>query len=136
MGITIAEYLAQREPCTVCDVEGTVDYCITHMLSRYDNCLFYNGIINNNNNYDNADVLLLQNLRSSIPGQRVLDYYIRSQPLVQKLKLLHGNDQQFWSVIYSRFLASIVNSLKVGNNQEAESKIFEMLDTLEAEYPQ
>lgn len=136
MGMTIQEYLAQRQPCGVCDSTGETEYCITHMLSRYDNCLFYNGVINNDNNYDNADVLLLQNLRSSVPGQRVLEYYMRSEPLVRQFKLLHGNDQVFWSGIYSRFIAGIIQSLRDGNNSQADSRIFDMLNTLEAENSQ
>ena len=133
MGMTIEQYLAQREPCAVCDAEGNTEYCITHMLSRYDNCLFYNGVINNNNNYDNKDVLLLQNLRASVSGHRVLEYYIRSEPLVRKFKAVHGNDQIFWSGIYNRFIVGIIESLRNGNNLDADAKIFAMLDTLEAE---
>lgn len=135
MGITIEEYLAQREPCAVCDSEGHTDYCVTHMLSRYDNCLFYNGVINNDNNYDDADVSLLQNLRASVSGQRVLEYYMRSEPLVRRVKSLHGNDRVFWSGIYSRFIAGIIQSLRDGNGSQADSRIFDMLDTLEAENP-
>lgn len=134
--MTIEEYLAQREPCSVCDAEGETDYCITHMLSRYDNCLFYNGVINNDVNYDNADVSLMQNLRASVSGTRVLEYYMRAEPLVKKFKAEHGNDQVFWSGIYNRFIVGIVQSLKGGNNDEAATKIFEMLDTLETENPQ
>lgn len=135
MGMTIEEYLAQREPCDRCDADGNTEYCITHMLSRYDNCLFYNGVINNDNNYDNGDVLLLQNLRSSISGRRVLEYYMRSEPLVRRFKAAHGNDQTFWSGVYSRFIGGIIQSLRDGNNADADTRIFAMLDTLEAENP-
>ncbi len=134
--MTIEQYLAQREPCAVCDAEGDTEYCITHMLSRYDNCLFYNGVINNDVNYDNTDVSLMQNLRASVSGTRVLEYYMRAEPLVRKFKTQHGNDQIFWSGIYNRFILGIVESLRSGNNDDAANKIFAMLDTLEAENPQ
>lgn len=131
--MTINEYLSQREPCSVCDATGNTEYCITHMLSREDNCLFYNSVLNNGDSYDNADVLLMQNLRATVPGQKVLDYYVRSEPLVKKYKLVHGNDVSFWSGIYNRFIGEIINLLKAGKNDEAVLKIFAMLDTLETE---
>jgi hypothetical protein len=136
MGITIEEYLAQREACAVCDAEGNTDYCITHMLSRYDNCLFYNAVINNSNSYDDADVVLLQNLRSAVPGQRVLEYYTRSEPLVRAFKLQYGNNQDFWNTIYNRFISSVIENLRNNNNEQAAADIFAMLDTLEQENPQ
>ena len=123
MGMTIEEYLAQREPCAVCDANGTVDYCITHMLSRFDNCLFYNSVILNTDPYDNSDVLLLQNVRASIPGTKVLEYYIRAEPLVKKFKSLHGNDSTFWTGIYNRFIHDIILEVRAGQKDQAVAKI-------------
>jgi hypothetical protein len=133
MGITIEQYLATRQPCTVCNDEGTQDYCITHMLSRDDNCLFYNAIILNSDPYDNADVLLLQNLRSSISGEKVLEYYYRSEPLVKLFKRQHGNNSEFWTGIYNRFIREILTEIRANNRTQVVTLIFNMLDTLEAE---
>jgi hypothetical protein len=133
MGITIEEYLATREPCSVCSTEGTVEYCITHMLSRDSNCLFYNAIILNDDPYDNTDVLLLQNLRSNISGEQVLEYYRRSEPLVTLFKSQHGNDRGFWSGIYDRFIKEILIEIRASNRDRVVTLIFDMLDTLEAE---
>ena len=133
MGITIEEYLATRQPCTVCDDEGTQDYCITHMLSREDNCLFYNAIILNSDPYDNADVLLLQNLRASISGEQVLQYYYRSEPLVKLFKSQYGNNSVFWTDIYNRFIKDILIEIRASNRDQVVVLIFNMLDTLEAE---
>ena len=133
MGITIEEYLANRQPCSVCDDEGTQEYCITHMLSRDNNCLFYNAIILNNDPYDNTDVLLLQNLRSNISGEKVLEYYYRSEPLVKLFKSQHGNDKEFWTGIYDRFIKQILIEIRAARQSQAVTLIFNMLDTLEAE---
>ena len=44
MGIKVEEYLKDRQACSVCEGEGegTVEHCVTHMLSRPDNCMIYN----------------------------------------------------------------------------------------------
>lgn len=133
MGMTIEEYLATREPCSVCSTEGNVEYCITHMLSRDNNCLFYNAIILNNDPYDNNDVLLLQNLRSNISGEQVLEYYRRSEPLVALFKSQHGNDRVFWTGIYNRFISAILIEIRASNRDQVVTLIFDMLATLEAE---
>jgi hypothetical protein len=135
MGITIEEYLAQREPCAVCDSTGNTEYCITHMLSRFDNCLFYNAVILNSDPYDNNDTLLLQNVRASIPGNKVLEYYMRAEPLVKKFKSDHGNDTVFWTGIYDRFIHDIILAVRAGQKDNAVTKVFAMLDTLESENP-
>jgi hypothetical protein len=133
MGMTIEEYLATRQPCSVCDIDGNQDYCITHLLSRHDNCLFYNAIILNNDPYDNNDVLLLQNLRANISGEQVLEYYRRSEPIVKLFKSQHGNDKDFWSGIYDRFIKQILIEIRAARRDQVVALIFAMLDTLEAE---
>jgi hypothetical protein len=132
MGITVEEYLADRKPCSTCMTEGNVEYCVTHMLSRADNCMIYNSINFNKNPKDDADVALLQNLRAT-PGaeQVVLDYYLRSEPIVKRIKAEHGEDVEVWDQYYQQYVKSIIDSLKAGDNDSAISKIFLMISALE-----
>lgn len=132
MGITVEEYLKDRQPCSSCEDNDNVEYCVTHMLSRPDNCMIYNSINYNSDPKDNADVLLLQNLRAT-PGaeRKVLEYYLRSEPIVQKIKEQHGEDTAVWDGYYQKYVSEIIELLRAGQNLEARDKIFVMLDELE-----
>lgn len=132
MGVTLEEYLRNRESCEVCDANGDTDHCRTTMLSRIDNCLIYNSILFNNDPYDDADVLLLQNLRSELKEEKILEYYIRSEALVKHAK--YAFDQSFWALNYQRFVANIVSALKTDDKTTAISNIFNMLEILEQEF--
>jgi hypothetical protein len=132
MGISLEEYLKNRESCEVCDANGDTDHCRTTMLSRADNCLIYNSILYNDDPYDDADILLLQKLRSEIKEEKIIEYYVRSQPLVKHAK--YSFSQSFWASNYKRFVANIVIALKSDDTASAVSGIFEMLQTLEQEF--
>ena len=132
MGISLEEYLRNRESCEVCDANGDSDHCRTTMLSRADNCLIYNSILFNDDPYDDADVLLLQNLRSNLKEEKILEYYIRSEPLVKHAK--YSFNQTFWAENYKRFVANIIIALKAGDNPTAIYNIFDMLTVLEQEF--
>jgi hypothetical protein len=132
MGVSLEEYLRNRESCEVCDANGDTDHCRTTMLSRADNCLIYNSILFNDDPYDDADVLLLQTLRSELKEEKIIEYYVRSEPLVKHAK--YSFSQSFWSTNYKRFVANIVIALKAGDKNVAIRNIFEMLQTLEQEF--
>jgi hypothetical protein len=132
MGVSLEEYLRNRESCEVCDANGDSDHCRTTMLSRADNCLIYNSILFNDDPYDDADVLLLQTLRSELKEEKIIEYYVRSEPLVKHAK--YSFSQSFWSTNYKRFVANIVIALKAGDKNVAIQNIFEMLQTLEQEF--
>jgi hypothetical protein len=132
MGISLEEYLRNRESCEVCDANGDSDHCRTTMLSRADNCLIYNSILFNDDPYDDADVLLLQTLRSELKEEKIIEYYVRSEPLVKHAK--YAFSQSFWSSNYKRFVANIVTALKAGDKNVAIYNIFEMLQILEQEF--
>ena len=132
MGVSLEEYLRNRESCDVCDAAGDTDHCRTTMLSRVDNCLIYNSILFNDDPYDDADILLLQNLRTDLKEEKILEYYIRSEPLVQHAKYVF--DQSYWTSNYKRFVANLVIALKIGDKTSAIGIIFEMLEVLEQEF--
>jgi hypothetical protein len=132
MGISLEEYLRNRESCEVCDANGDTDHCKTTMLSRTDNCLIYNSILLNDDPHDDNDVLLLQNLRSESREEKIIEYYIRSEKLVKHAKFVY--DRSFWVANYNNFVKSIVISLKNNDKAAAIEGIFTMLETLEQEF--
>lgn len=137
MGITIEQYLQDRQACPVCRDHGPdkIEHCVTAALSREDNCLIYNSIWFNKDPYDNADILLLQNLRASVSEAKVLEYYYRSDPIVKHIKILADHNQiEFWEYYYQKYVHEIVQLLKAGDNSTAGDKIFKMLEELEAEW--
>lgn len=132
MGISLEEYLRNRESCPVCDANGDSDHCRTTMLSRIDNCLIYNSILLNDDPHDDNDVLLLQNLRSESREEKIIEYYVRSEKLVKHAKFVY--DRSFWVKNYNDFVKDIVVSLKNNDKAAAIEGIFTMLDTLEQEF--
>jgi hypothetical protein len=132
MGISLEEYLRNRESCSVCDTNGNTDHCRTTMLSRVDNCLIYNSILFNDDPYDDGDVILLQNLRNALKEEKILEYYIRSERLVKHAKYVF--DQAFWPVLYKKFVGQIVSNLKASDTESAISNIYKMLDSLEQDF--
>ena len=134
MGITVEEYLKERKACAACESTDHEQYCVTHMLSRPDNCLIYNSVNFSGNMKKTNDMRMLQNLRAT-PGAEntVLDYYIRAEPLVKKIKSKHGESDVIWHQYYDRYISSIIQSLRDNNNQQAYDKIFTMLADLESQ---
>lgn len=132
MGISLEEYLRNRESCAICDANGDTDHCRTTMLSRIDNCLIYNSILLNDDPHDDNDVLLLQNLRSESKEEKIIEYYVRSEKLVKHAKYVY--DQSFWATNYRNFVKDIVISLKKNDKAAAIEGIFTMLETLEQEF--
>lgn len=134
MGITVEEYLKERQACAACENTDHEQYCVTHMLSRPDNCLIYNSVNYSGNVKRTDDMRMLQNLRAT-PGAEntVLEYYIRAEPLVKKIKIKHGENAETWHQYYDRYVNSIIQSLRDNNNQQAYDKIFAMLADLESQ---
>jgi hypothetical protein len=133
MGVTVAEYLKDRQACEVCAGTDDQHHCVTHMLSRPDNCLIYNAVNYNGKTKNLSDMRLLQNLRAT-PGAEniVLDYYLRSEPLVKKIKSVHGESTVIWDMYHSTYVEGILTSLRNGNNQQAYDQILKMVVDLES----
>jgi len=136
MGITVEQYLKDREACPVCRDHGdTAERCVTALLSREDNCIIYNCIFFNGNPYDNDDIRHLQNLRSAQAERIMLAYYYRSDPIVKHIKILTGHDQyMFWEMYYHKYVHGIINFARNKDSENALKCITKMLDELEAEW--
>ena len=134
MGITVEEYLKERKACAACESTDDEQYCVTHMLSRPDNCLIYNAVNYSGNVKKTDDMRMLQNLRAT-PGAEntVLDYYMRSEPLVKKIKRVHGENHSTWQQYYQQYVQGIVQSLREDNQQKAHDRIMAMLVDLESQ---
>ena len=134
MGITVEEYLKERKACAACESTDHEQYCVTHMLSRPDNCLIYNAVNYSGNVKKTDDMRMLQNLRAT-PGAEntVLDYYMRSEPLVKKIKSRHGESAVIWNQYYKQYVQSIIQSLREDSQQQAHDRIMAMLVDLESQ---
>ena len=98
-------------------------------LSYDHNCLIYNSMLKHG---DHNDAELLQNLRSVSNQSLVAEYYVRSAKLIQLLKKAPNFDENYWASHYQMYIEDIVNLLKAGNNDEAITKILNMLDSVES----
>ena len=134
MGITVEEYLKERKACAACESTDHEQYCVTHMLSRPDNCLIYNAVNYSGNVKKTDDMRMLQNLRAT-PGAEntVLDYYMRAEPLVKKIKSRHGESAVIWNQYYKQYVQSIIQSLQEDSQQQAHDRIMAMLVDLESQ---
>ena len=134
MGITVEEYLKERKACAACESTNDEQYCVTHMLSRPDNCLIYNAVNYSGNVKKTHDMRMLQNLRAT-PGAEntVLNYYIRSELLVQKIKGAQKESAVIWNQYYEQHVQSIIQSLRDNQPQQAHDKIQIMLTDLESQ---
>lgn len=131
MGISLAEFLKDREACEHCDATGNQEHCITTLLSREDSCIFYNALTKNGDLHDDGDVVYLQNFRSVMPGDKVLDYYIRASKIVQAINAEPGDHTDLWMDITQRYVYTVLDNVKSGEHEIAYNKILAMLEELE-----
>ena len=146
MGISVEQYLHDRRACAQCREHGDEEHCVSTLLSREDNCIFYNAILayhlpkrsrdaaftpDEGNANAQRDFVLLQGLRDSVYEDKMVEYYVRSEKIVTQIKGIHKNDQTVWSGYYDRYVREILNSLRNGNKSQAIVKTAEMLESLE-----
>lgn len=131
MGISLEEYLKNREACEHCDATGDQEHCVTTLLSREDSCVFYNALIKNGDPHDDDDVVLLQNFRSVIPESQVLDYYIRASKIVQAINAEPGDHTDLWMDITRTYVYPILDLVRAESYEAAYASILIMLTELE-----
>jgi hypothetical protein len=146
MGISVEQYLHDRQACAQCREHGDEEHCVSTLLSREDNCIFYNAILayhlpvrsrdaaftpDEGNVNAQKDFVLLQGLRDSVYEDKMVEYYVRAERIVTQIKGIHRNDQTIWRGYYDRYVRGILNSLRNGNKSEAIVKTAEMLEALE-----
>jgi hypothetical protein len=146
MGISVEQYLHDRQACAQCREHGDEEHCVSTLLSREDNCIFYNAILayhlptrskdaaftpDEGNVNAQTDFVLLQGLRDSVYEDKMVEYYVRAERIVTQIKGIHKNDQTIWRGYYERYVRNILNSLRNSNKSEAIIKTAEMLEALE-----
>jgi len=146
MGISVEEYLHNRQACAQCQEHGDEEHCVTTLLSREDNCIFYNSILayhlptrtkttpftpDENNAAAQADFVLLQAYREYINEDKMVEYYVRAEKIVTQIRGIHQNDRSIWQGYYERYVRDILNSLRNNDKSAAVVKTVEMLEALE-----
>ena len=106
------------------------------MLSQSNNCLIYNAVNHSGQIKLEQDIQALQQLRATTgAADIVLQYYTRSESLVRKIKLQHGDSSVFWNNLYNQHMLGILSAVRDGHSQQAHDLIFAMLDELEVSNP-
>ena len=136
MGITVAEYFAQKEACSHCVEHGTEDHCVTTLLSRKENCFFYNITHNHIGDYTEEQISLVHKLRDFLPEQETVDYYVRCDRLITKMELFDKPFYEQYSIfskINYLYYRNIIKALAEENVDDARHLINSMLNDLEKE---
>jgi hypothetical protein len=146
MGISVEEYLHNRQACAQCQEHGDEEHCVTTLLSREDNCIFYNSILayhlptrtkttpftpDEDNTAAQADFALLQAFREYINEDKMVEYYVRAEKIVTQIRGIHQNDRSIWKGYYERYVRDILDALRNNNKSAAVVKTVEMLEALE-----
>ena len=146
MGISVEEYLHNRQACAQCQEHGDEEHCVSTLLSREDNCIFYNSILayhlptrtkttpftpDENNASAQADFALLQAFREYINEDKMVEYYVRAEKIVTQIRGIHQNDRSIWKGYYERYVKDILEALRNNNKSTAVVKTVEMLEALE-----
>lgn len=136
MGITVAEYFAQKEACQDCLDHGDEEHCVTTLLSRAENCFFYNAVHMGAGEYTEEQRTAAKSFRDHLPEEVMVDYYVRCDALITKMELF---DKPFYDqyAIINRinylFIEDIVDEIVKNNTDKVVSMVGNMLDFLEKE---
>lgn len=137
MGISVAEYFAQKEACQDCLEHGNEEHCVTTLLSRAENCFFYNATHMNIGDYTEEDREIVRNLRDNMTEEQLVEYYVRGENLIEKMKLFEMPHYEQYAII-SRidflYLQKIVREIKNNNKEKVFSMTSNMLNEIEKEY--
>ena len=146
MGISVEQYLHNRQACAQCQEHGDEEHCVTTLLSREDNCIFYNSILayhlptrtkttpftpDEHNAAAQADFVLLQAFREYINEDKMVEYYVRAEKIVTQIRGIHKNDRTIWQGYYDRYVRDILDALRNNNKSTAVVKTVEMLEALD-----
>jgi hypothetical protein len=136
MGISVAEYFARKKACDHCVEHGDEEHCTTTLLSRAENCFFYNAVQMSIGEYDGKQRKAARNLRNSIPEEILVDYYSRGEKLIEKMNLMHMPSYQKYDVmnkINHLYIKNIIEKLMYNEEEETIELIDNMLNVLEIE---
>jgi len=136
MGLSVAEYFAQKEACNHCKEHGDEEHCVTTLLSRKENCFVYNIIHNQIGEYSRKQIQLLHDLRSTSSEEENVIYYIRGEKIIEKMDIFNKPfylQVSIFSAINYKYIRNVVDALVNNEMEDAKQQINNMLDTLERE---
>lgn len=133
MGISIQEFLEGRVACPVCDAKGDQQHCITALLSRADSCILFNSMFYNQNARTDSDTKLLQEIRATTDPTVVLDYYVRSEQVTQRINA-RADKVDVWNRIYKTYIPNMLVKVRAGKKEDAVKTIDGMLREIEKKY--
>jgi len=102
-------------------------------MSDFDNCIFYNAIMKNNNPYDDNEISELKNLHD-LPNSILDEYYGRSKKIISKMSELGVDTNSTWDEIDRVYLSDIRQQVNDDNRQSLVENIRNVLITLESKY--
>lgn len=136
MGISVAEYFAQKEACQDCLDHGNEDHCVTTLLSRAENCFFYNAVHMGAGEYTEEQREAAKTFRDHLPEDVMVDYYVRCDALITKMDLFSKPFYEQYAIINRinyLFIADIIKEIMNKNTDAVISKVENMLTFLEAQ---
>jgi hypothetical protein len=138
MGISVADYFAQKEACPHCVEHDNEEHCVTTLLSRRENCFFYNAVQMRVWEYTESERALARNVRDSMTEEQLVDYYVRGENVIQKIKLFDLPYYEQFAIV-SRinylYVRDIIEELKSNDKQKVQKMVDNMLTEIEKEYP-
>ena len=134
MGISVADYFANKEACSDCAEHGDEEHCVTTLLSRAENCFFYNATHMNIGDYTEEDREIVRNLRSSMTEEELVNYYVRGEKLIENMNLFEKPHYEQYAIITRidfNHLQKIVKEIKKNNKENVYNMTLNMLDEIE-----
>lgn len=136
MGISVAEYFAQKEACASCVEHGDEEHCVTTLLSRKENCFFYNVIHMNLGEYTEEERELARNIRNDMSEEQLVNYYIRGENVIENMRLFELPHYEQLEIITRINFMYIHKIMKNKDKSKVFDMLMQMLDAIEKEYPQ
>lgn len=136
MGLSVAEYFAQKEACASCVEHGTEEHCVTTLLSRKENCFVYSILNNQLGDYTQEEKQLLRKMREDSTEEENVIYYIRGENIIEKMDLMNKpfyEQVSIFSYINHKYIKSVVEALVQKRTDDAKRLINNMLEVLEKE---
>ena len=136
MGISVAEYFAQKEACANCVEHGDEEHCVTTLLSRKENCFFYNAIHMNIGEYTEEEREMVRNIRNSMSEEQLVNYYVRGENIIENMRLFELPHYEQLEIITRINFMYIHKIMKNKDKSIVYDMLMHMLDAIEKEYPQ
>ena len=137
MGVSVAEYFAQKEACADCVEHGDENHCVTTLLSRAENCFFYNAVHLRIGDYTVEQREAARNLRDNLTEEALVDYYVRGENLIEKMNLMtrpFNERHDIMTRINYKYINAIVQEMVSEEKTNVFSMIDNMLTALETEF--